>query len=286
MGRHRKQRQHDGRYTLNILKNYVDTPGGQVHYREIPGPGTPIVLLHQTASSSASYEAVMPALASSGLRPIAIDTPGFGQSFDPDDIPSVTYLVEAVLAAINALGLGHFHLFGHHTGACIAVELAATHPDRILSLMLSGPLPMTADEQKHYHGLAGAPFAPDTEGRYLLETWNYLGSHGLDRDLPTQHREVIDHLRAWRTRAMAYSVVWFQDFDALLRSVRAPLMLICAKDDLLFPFFDRARAIRPDATAVLIENGSNFCTDFNPTQVAREVLDFTLRATGGPNVPA
>jgi len=39
-----------------IRKGYVDTSGGQCHYRYIEGQGTPIVFLHQTPSSSLMFE--------------------------------------------------------------------------------------------------------------------------------------------------------------------------------------------------------------------------------------
>ena len=47
---------------------YVKTPSGQIHYRMIPGHGTPLVLLHQTAGSSGMYDTMMAKLA--GTRPL------------------------------------------------------------------------------------------------------------------------------------------------------------------------------------------------------------------------
>lgn len=259
---------------MNILKGYAHTKWGQVHYRTMKSDGDEaIVLLHQTASSSKSFVRMMPLLASA-VKPVALDTPGFGGSFDPRDIPSVTFLCDVLLAAIDDLGLQRFHIFGHHTGACIGVELAARHPDRLRSLILSGPLPMTTEEQKKYHSEISAAFAPDADGAYLIDTWKYLAEHGLDRDPEVLHRETVDHLRAWRSRAAAYDVVWFQDFAGYLKQVRCPLMLLCADDDLLWPFFERAKGMRPDAAAAVIPNGSNFCTDFKPRETSQAVLSF------------
>ena len=65
-----------------IRKAYVETPDGQIHYRVKEGSGTPIVCFHQTASSSAMFERFMAAYP--GPEPVyALDTPGFGGSFDP-----------------------------------------------------------------------------------------------------------------------------------------------------------------------------------------------------------
>ena len=62
-----------------IRKAYADTPAGQVHYRHAPGASgrAPLVFLHRTPASSATFEAMMRAI--SGDRPVyAFDTPGFG----------------------------------------------------------------------------------------------------------------------------------------------------------------------------------------------------------------
>ncbi len=65
-----------------INKAYVDISAGQIHYRVVTGSGIPLLFLHRTPASSATFEQMMIGMA--GDRPIyALDTPGFGGSFDP-----------------------------------------------------------------------------------------------------------------------------------------------------------------------------------------------------------
>ena len=66
---------------ITIRRAYADTPYGQLHYRHA-GEGEPLLLIHQTATSSYAYEPVMAYLASS-CRVIAVDTPGYGMSDYP-----------------------------------------------------------------------------------------------------------------------------------------------------------------------------------------------------------
>ena len=105
-----------------IRKGYVDTSGGQCHYRYIEGRGTPIVFLHQTPSSSLMFEKLMHLL--EGMNAVAIDTPGFGQSFNPIDKPMIKDYSAWLVEAINSLEINHYHLFGHHTGASIAMQIS------------------------------------------------------------------------------------------------------------------------------------------------------------------
>ena len=73
---------------MTIKKGYIDTTDGQVHYRVCQGPGSlPLVCLHQTASSSQMYENLMETLHGQ-YRVFVLDTPGFGQSFVPPQVPT------------------------------------------------------------------------------------------------------------------------------------------------------------------------------------------------------
>jgi len=55
-----------------IRKGYVNTSGGQCHYRYIKGRGTPIVFLHQTPSSSLMFEKLMYALEGMNAVPLIL----------------------------------------------------------------------------------------------------------------------------------------------------------------------------------------------------------------------
>src|SRR6185312_10755882 len=87
-----------------IRYGYADTPQGQIHYRE-RGEGKPLVLLHQTASSGVMWERAM-RLWPEGRRLVAMDTPGFGNSFRPEAKPDGLAWYAARLAdLLDALGL-------------------------------------------------------------------------------------------------------------------------------------------------------------------------------------
>ncbi|HYC02171.1 MAG TPA: alpha/beta fold hydrolase [Azospirillaceae bacterium] len=260
-----------------IRKAYVDTPAGQVHYRQHGGgSGTPIVFLHQTASSGAMWEEVMRRLPQD--RPLyALDTPGFGGSFDPEGFQPMEQYAAWVLAAIDGIGLKRFHICGHHTGACIGVDIAAKNPDRVASLAMIGPVPLTQEERDAFRQHYQKPMSPTADGSYLLQTWEYLRGLGAHSDLTLHHREVVDTLRAWMGRFQVYTAVWDQDFIGLMKQVRCPMHLMCAPDDVLMPFLDRARELRPDATSKVLK-GANFEPDQDPEGTTAEIVAFLARA--------
>jgi len=107
-----------------MKKAYVDIPEGQVHYRS-EGAGAPVILLHQTAFSSDEFVDVIP-LISRYCQAIAMDTMGYGMSDLPVEPYEISDYARTVRHFVQALGLKKITIVGHHTGASIAVEVAAT----------------------------------------------------------------------------------------------------------------------------------------------------------------
>lgn len=223
---------------------YADSSIGQIHLRHRPGEGDPIVFLHQTASSSAMYIAVMEALELD--NPLyAFDTPGFGGSPEPGESPSMPQYAEWIMEAINFCGIKNFHLFGHHTGVCISAEIAVKHAERVRSCMMIGPVPLTKEEREEFRQYYSTPMSPTEDGSYLKQTWDYLQGLGAHSDLSLHHRELTDTIRAYMGRFLAYSAVWDQDFTALFEKMECPLLLMCAPDDVLMGFFSARRKYIP-----------------------------------------
>ncbi|MCS6946630.1 MAG: alpha/beta hydrolase [Steroidobacteraceae bacterium] len=246
-----------------LIKGYASISAGQIHYRRLHGPGDPIVCLHQTASSSAMWVKFMERL--NGERHlVAFDTPGFGGSFDPPGVPaSMETYADWIVEAIDFLGISRFHIMSHHTGACIGVEIAHKHPERVLTLAMIGPVPLTDDEKAEFKKHYSTPFAPTADGSYLQTTWDYLKTLGADGDLALHHRELLDTARAYMGRYYAYTNVWRQDFTSPFKKIKAPMLLMAAPDDVLYPYFERARQIRPDADWAELK-GANFEPDLDP----------------------
>ena len=255
-----------------IKKSYIDTPDGQVHYRYRTGEGTPIVCFHQTASSSAMFDEVM--LRWRAGHPLyALDTPGFGGSFDPPGRPSMRDYSRYMLAALRALKLDRAHLFGHHTGACVAIEIAVADPARVASLSMIGPVTITREEAQAFKSVYPKDFAIKADGSHLKKMWEYVAEIGGGANLELHHREFVDTARAWNGHIQVYSGIWDQDFIDLYQKVKCPLQIMCSPNDVLWPIFPRARQLRPDA-AVAELGGSNFQTDEVPDQVIAALSGF------------
>ena len=111
-----------------------------LHVAEQRGSGPTVVLIHGIASSSVTFQNVLP-LIEGAHRCIAIDLLGFGGSPMPDD---AEYTVEEHVAAlertIRSLRLkGDFTLVGHSMGSMIAARYAARNPRLVGRVVLVSP---------------------------------------------------------------------------------------------------------------------------------------------------
>ena len=129
-----------------MRRAFADTPGGQIHYRTA-GSGRPVLLLHQTPRSSDEYRDVIPLLARD-FRAIAMDTIGYGDSYRPAWTCGIEDYAAGARDLLDALGVARAAVVGHHTGAVIAMELAAAWPERVERLVLSASPYIDAAERE------------------------------------------------------------------------------------------------------------------------------------------
>jgi pimeloyl-ACP methyl ester carboxylesterase len=243
-----------------VRKGYVDTDEGQIHYRYAgqPGDDPPLVLLHQNTSSSDMFTEAMEAF--DGNRyVVAPDTPGSGLSDDPEHVPAISYYARALTHALDVLGIGSFHVCGHHTGASIAAEMATADSDRIRSVSFSGPPYLTENERAEFRrSYNSADSVPplDDEGEYLLYHWNNHAKMGGDADVELRHRQIVDALLARESIARTYGIIWEQDFVRHFEDITVPRMIMCATDDVLWDAFERARHEHPDVRATELDGGN------------------------------
>lgn len=263
---------------MTIKKGYVDTGDGQIHYRINGRPGAPmIVFFHQTASSSQSYERLMTIL-EGAYRMVALDTPGFGQSFFPPKAPTTDYYASVLLEALSNLGVESFHAFGHHTGAAIAVEMAATEPARVKSLMMDGPVWLSAAERRQWLDTAIDPMVIHEDGSHLMKIWDRVV--GLDPDHPKElcHREALDTLRAGERWHEAYIAVFKQDSYALYEKVKCPMLLLCGENDVLMPYFDPVCKTYDHSVCHVLKHCGTYAVDNAAEDIAEKIKKF-LKST-------
>lgn len=115
-----------------------------IHY-QVTGTGPDMVMLHgggPGATGASNYSKNVEAL-SRDYRCWVIDFPGWGQSSKNLNAFGAEGPFQnggrAVLAFMDALGIGQAHLVGNSFGGSSALCLAMDHPERVSKLVLMGP---------------------------------------------------------------------------------------------------------------------------------------------------
>lgn len=102
-------------------------------------PGQPLlVLLHGAGGDHTVWALQARALAQHGWNVAAPDLPGHGRSADAPKLDSIEALADWAGVLVAALGEPRAAVVGHSMGACIALTLAARHPERVAALALAG----------------------------------------------------------------------------------------------------------------------------------------------------
>lgn len=116
----------------------VETSSGSWSFTTA-GAGEPVLLLHGLGATKGSFLPTVAALAPS-FQTIAVDLPGFGDSFKPLGAPyHPPFFASLILELLNTLGIERAHVVGNSMGGRIAVELGLRHPDRVGRLALLAP---------------------------------------------------------------------------------------------------------------------------------------------------
>ncbi|MDE1149981.1 MAG: alpha/beta hydrolase [Azospirillaceae bacterium] len=157
-----------------ISRTFVETPSGQIHVRETgprDGDAVPLLCLHQSPASSLTFAPILPHLAQGKRRVLALDTPGFGESFRPAHKPGIVDYTQWIADVPDTLGLPRVDLLGYFTGAAIAAELALLYPDLVRRVVMVGP-PWFSEEQRQKARENAWPGRPRPDGGHLMKEWD------------------------------------------------------------------------------------------------------------------
>lgn len=262
-------------------KGYCNAPLGQLHYRDV-GPRSarpPFLLIHQSPLSMVEFGAVQNSLAGLGFRSIAMDTPGYGLSDQPELLPTIGGFADNLVALLDHLQLPRVVVGGHHTGACIATALAARHPSRVAGVILHGCPLYSAEEAAAFRRQAEWDRTPRLDGSHL----SFLFS---DPDVRALLDEVAVPAWTWMAVMMfmqgpdiGHWAVNRHDMARDLAEVRAPGLVLTDLEDHIHFMDHRAIALRPDfRLGILSEHGTHAIIS-NPDRWARLAVEF-VRKTG------
>ena len=209
-------------------------------------------------------------------RVIAIDFLGFGES---DPAPR-KYLVEdharTVLNVMDSLGIKKASLAGHHIGAEIGVEIAATRPDRVDKLILSCLLFFKTEEDfiAHTTKQVFAPVSIKPDGSHLMEWWRRATRYGDPMEIADAR--VLDYHKAGQRAEEIYEAgfAYVGKLRDKLPLIKCPTLVLCGTLDHFYPVQEDVSKLVARSKLRIIENGPVLIARRMPKEFAEAILEF------------
>ena len=120
-------------------EGWVEVEGAKLWYEDGGGTGVPIVLLHASTGSAASWRYQQHRFAMEGFRVIAYSRRGYFRSTVQDPDLQISGAAD-LRALVQKLELPPFHLVGTAAGGFTAMDFALSHPERLRSLVIASSL--------------------------------------------------------------------------------------------------------------------------------------------------
>ncbi|MFC1892441.1 alpha/beta fold hydrolase [Chloroflexota bacterium] len=255
-----------------MKRAYTDIPEGQVHYRS-EGTGSPLLLIHQSVCSSDEYSRVIPLLAQN-YRVIAMDTLGYGESDKPPRVYQIPDYARSVVSFLDSLGIERASVIGHHTGASIALELAAIYPERVDKLVVSGcPVHRGAPVPDFMQ-----PKEIKEDGSHLMRIWETAKSFGPRAPVEINCEITLEYLKAGPRGEEAHQASHFYDIWPKLQLIKCPTLVLSGRKDLFVSEVENITAQIPGSKSLIIDGPGTGPAIIRrrPEAFARAVLDFLL----------
>ncbi|MET0245525.1 MAG: alpha/beta fold hydrolase [Sphingomonas sp.] len=269
-----------------MRRHYADGPFGQIHF-QAASSGRPLVLLHQAVMHSDQFSNVFGPLADRGLRPIAIDMPGFGMSDPTDGPPTIADLAEAVAPVLDALGIDRAVVGGHHTGSLVSTEFALQHPDRVEAVVLGGAIVMPeaqrlalrdefAEREKNFAALPGAQHMVELA---LTREHFAAGTIGPERISDYVVQAMMARGAYWYGHHAAFSY----DHAAAIAALARPALILSNTGDMIHDAALEAHRMRPDFAFAAIDGGGIDIVDQEPVRWADAIADYVATLADRPS---
>ncbi len=237
----------------------IDVAGVRLHVRDTGPRSAPVlVMLHGFGSSLHTWEPWADSL-QRDFRVVRFDLPGSGLSdVDPTGDYRDARSMLVLGALLDTLHIARATLIGNSMGGRIAWSYAAAHPERVERLVLISPDGF-ASPGFEYGKPADVPFTMSLM-RYVLPkpllTMSlepaYADPKSMTAELATRYYDLmlVPGARAAMLERMHETVL--TDPVPLLRTIRAPTLLLWGREDQMIPFTNAADylAALPNATLV------------------------------------
>lgn len=268
-----------------MQRKTVEVDGIAASYLSAGDEGPVVLMLHGTYWSRV-WQPVIDDLAAAGLRPIAVDLPGFGRSAGELTVTeaSIPALADWVVRFVHALEItGKIGVAGHDIGGGIAQHLLVDGKLEVSRLALMNAVMFDSWPVPGVARFRDPDVAAATTPEEVLAARRRSVITALAR--PASEAEIAEYLdpwteprvaRSWLALAGAAYSHFTMDLVPDLRASEVPKLLVWGEDDSsqLVEHAERFVQEIPYASLVRVPAAGHIPTENDPKAVARALIDF------------
>ena len=248
-------------------------------YYEEHGTGEPLFLVSGLGGAAAYWKPNLPAFSAS-YRVVVHDHRGAGQSAHSQVRYSVEQMTDDLVRLMDHLKIERAHVVGHSTGGAIGQVLALTRPERLAKLVLFATW---TKADKFFRQLFAARRALLT--KVSAEAYVRAGTLFLyppwwiktnEKMLEEREKLALAAFPPPEIVASRIDAIVAFDRSTQLSRIKAPTLVLCAKDDAITPaYFSEELAQKiPGAKLVLLPEGGHCASETALEAFNRALLDF------------
>lgn len=264
-----------------VRRSFADLADRQVHYR-YAGEGPLLLMIHASPGSAKQLERKIAAFSRS-RKVVAPDTPGNGDSTPlPIAAPAIADYAAALVEFLDAMKIERCDVYGTHTGANIALELAVRSPDRVGKVILDGVGLYPPEERQKYLAQYAQDMTPDLIGsqflkafmfcrdQYIFWPWFETGPENRrEGGLPDPmalHEWTLEVCKAITTYPLGYRAAFGNAPHDRLPLLRNETLVMAAENDPLAMHMTKAAAMVPGSQQAML--GHNEKPGYIDTMIA------------------
>lgn len=273
---------------VDAADEVFDSNGIKIRY-VTEGKGDPVVLIHGWMGDSSMWgrdksgNTKLNTAGANGFQLIALDCRGHGKSDKPHDPGKYGPEMAAdVVRLLDHLKLEKAHLIGYSSGAFIAGKVAATHPERVLSVVYGGQAPLIAGTKSSDSSEVEVFAKAVDEGKDLGSYIIAVTPPGKPKPTEDQAKAIAKFLYDGKdVKAFAAAGRSFKNLEVTeeqLSKCKAPILFIHGGNESDY-VKDRVATVRKllDRGEVKIVEGADHITTLTKPEFASAILEF-LRA--------
>ena len=269
---------------VDAADEFFDSKGVKIRY-VTEGKGEPVVLIHGWMGDSSMWggdgSGNTKLKGRDGLQLIALDCRGHGKSDKPHDPEKYGPEMAAdVVRLLDHLKIEKAHLIGYSSGAFIAGYVAATHPERVLSIVYGGQAPVIAGRVRasdfsECEGFAQAVDEGKDLGSYIIA----VTPRSRPKPTPEQAKAIASFLyRGKDVKAFAVAGLSFKNLGVTVEQLtkcEAPILFIHGgnESDHVKNRVAAVRKLLGRGEVKIVEGGDHITTLVKPA-FAAAILEF------------